>query len=367
MKKIWLVMAVFLFASFAGCKSDSDVLSTYKGGDIKRGDFYKWLEAKRLKQDSLMKSKKKQKDKLEQMMLEKITIMKAREEGFDKNKDYLAVEEMATEGQLMKRLYDREVRDKATFSEEAVKMSQIFLRVKDYTIDPKQKNKKVNLSKADIEKENKAVMEKAADIIKKLAAGESFEELAKKYSEDFSKRKGGDMGFVVKDMIAPELQEIVFSMNPGDYSKEPVKTERGIYIVKVEEKKTLTEKNIDDVITDKGQAGRFKNGMLRKYAEKYIDDLMNAKDAAYYEDKALSKNKQAVLFKIGDKSFTVGDFNSRLDLKNKGLSQNMPKMPEINGERKKGLAKNYFKYEILKRNALEKGIDKDPEYLKEVE
>lgn len=367
MKKISLVIAVFLLASIAGCKSDSDVLATYKGGDIKRGDFNKWLEAKRLKQDSLMKSKKKQIDKLEQMMLEKITIMKAREEGFDKTKDYLALEEMATEGQLMKRLYDREVRDKATFSEEAVKMSQIFLRVKDYTIDNTKKNKKIMLSKADLEKEVKATMEKAADIIKKLEGGESFAELAKKHSEDFSKRKGGDMGFVVKDMVTPELTDIVFSMKPGEYTREPVKTDKGVYIVKVEEKKTLTEKNIDDIITDKGQAMRFKNGMLRKYAETYIDGLMSAKDVAYYEDKALSKNQQAVLFKIGDKSYTVGDFNNRMELKNKGMSKNMPKMPEITGERKKGLAKNYFKYEILKRNALEKGIDKDPEYIKEAD
>ena len=80
--------------------------------------------------------------------------------------------------------------------------------------------------------------EKAVMLIKKLSTGTAFEDLAKEYSEDpGSKSNGGDLGFFKKGMMVPEFEKAAFSLNPGEYTMEPVKTDFGYHIIKVEEKK----------------------------------------------------------------------------------------------------------------------------------
>jgi|GEM_PF-1977171 len=83
-----------------------------------------------------------------------------------------------------------------------------------------------------------AAKEKALMILKKLAAGGSFEVLAKEYSEDpGSKNNGGDLSFFKKGMMVPEFEKAAFALKPGEYTKEPVKTQFGFHIIKLEEKK----------------------------------------------------------------------------------------------------------------------------------
>ena len=83
-----------------------------------------------------------------------------------------------------------------------------------------------------------AAKEKAVMLIKKLGTGSAFDALAKEYSEDpGSKTSGGDLSFFKKGMMVPEFEKAAFAMNAGEYTKEPVKTQFGYHIIKVEEKK----------------------------------------------------------------------------------------------------------------------------------
>ena len=366
MKKIICVFIILLIGSFLGCKREGDILATYKGGSITRGDFYKWIEARRFTKDSVIKSKASQKDKLEKMAVELITIAKAKEAGFDKTEEIQVHKDIAAESLLMQKLYNKEIREKAQFKEPAVKIRQILIRVKDFEIDPKQKNKRVNLSKQELEKRNAEAVAKAKEIIEKLKKGENFEQLAAQHSEDFSKKKGGDIGYITRDMMPPDFTAVAFSLKEGEFTKEPVKTSTGIYIIKVEEKEELTEKNTEKIIKDKGQAMRIKSAMLRNYSKNYIDKLMGASDVKIFENKALSRNNTDFLFKVGDKNFTIGDLTKRIELRQFVGLGNKQKT-NITDDQRKSLAKNYFQYEVLKRDAIAKGIDKDPEYMKEIQ
>jgi foldase protein PrsA len=87
---------------------------------------------------------------------------------------------------------------------------------------------------------------KAKEIKEKLAGGEDFAALAKEFSTDEgSKENGGELGFFPKGTMVEEFEEIAFSMAVNTIS-DPVKTEYGYHIIKVEDKKEAVEANFDD-------------------------------------------------------------------------------------------------------------------------
>ncbi|RCK47638.1 peptidylprolyl isomerase [Thalassospira profundimaris] len=77
----------------------------------------------------------------------------------------------------------------------------------------------------------------AKAVIKELDDGADFAELAKEKSTGPSGPNGGDLGFFTHEQMVPEFADAAFKMEPGTYSKEPVKTQFGWHVIKVEETK----------------------------------------------------------------------------------------------------------------------------------
>ncbi|GLK82012.1 peptidylprolyl isomerase [Ancylobacter defluvii] len=94
---------------------------------------------------------------------------------------------------------------------------------------------------------SEAAEKKAKDVEARLKKGEDFAKLASELTEDPSgKQDGGDLGFFTKDQMVPEFAEKAFSMKPGDIS-EPVKTQFGWHVIKVEEKRQKPLPTFDEV------------------------------------------------------------------------------------------------------------------------
>jgi parvulin-like peptidyl-prolyl isomerase len=75
------------------------------------------------------------------------------------------------------------------------------------------------------------------DIKKELENGADFAELAKRYSQDpGSAPNGGDLGFFRRGQMFKEFEDAAFSLEPGQVS-DPVRTQFGFHLIKVEEKK----------------------------------------------------------------------------------------------------------------------------------
>ncbi|MBA4782894.1 MAG: peptidylprolyl isomerase [Rhizobiales bacterium] len=77
--------------------------------------------------------------------------------------------------------------------------------------------------------------EEAEAIIKELDAGKDFAELAKEKSGGPSAENGGDLGFFTGDQMVPAFQDAASKLEAGKYSKEPVETQFGWHVIKVEE------------------------------------------------------------------------------------------------------------------------------------
>ncbi|WP_089609378.1 peptidylprolyl isomerase [Dehalobacterium formicoaceticum] len=97
-----------------------------------------------------------------------------------------------------------------------------------------------------------AAKEKALSVIKELDQGANFADLAKKYSGDpGSAAQGGvlDMEFSKNEQgLVPEFVAGSFQLaKVGDYSKEPVLSQFGYHIIKLDEKKGSLEEVKEDI------------------------------------------------------------------------------------------------------------------------
>ncbi|TWD92356.1 foldase protein PrsA [Neobacillus bataviensis] len=85
----------------------------------------------------------------------------------------------------------------------------------------------------------------AKEIKQKLDNGEDFATLAKKYSTDEStKDKGGELGYFAKGTMVTEFDKVAFTL-PVNKISDPVKTEYGYHIIKVEDKKAAQAANYE--------------------------------------------------------------------------------------------------------------------------
>jgi peptidyl-prolyl cis-trans isomerase C len=117
-----------------------------------------------------------------------------------------------------------------------------------------------------------ASKDQAVEIIKKLKGGAKFDELAKTQSTDGSKTNGGDLGwFSLARMVKP-FGDAVKGLKKGEYTQEPVQTQFGWHIIKLEDTREAAPPAFDQV------KPQITNAVIRKKLQAYVADLKkNAK------------------------------------------------------------------------------------------
>ena len=146
--------------------------------------------------------------------------------------------DLAVDDYIMDNLSDREIKNYYNNNYFAqMKASHILIK-------PDSKDDASSEEKAKAEEKAK---KKAEQIIDQLKKGESFEKLAKKYSDDASNASiGGDLGYFDLDSMVPQFSEAVKNLKKDEYTKEPVKTEYGYHIILKTGEKEIKEKLKDE-------------------------------------------------------------------------------------------------------------------------
>ena len=101
--------------------------------------------------------------------------------------------------------------------------------------------------------------------IAKEEQGQDFGALAKKYSEDTaSQKQGGDLNFFGRDRMTPAFEKAAFALPVGQVS-DPVKTEFGYHLIKVEARKEASQRSFEEAKNDvakKMMAGQVLNSKI---------------------------------------------------------------------------------------------------------
>jgi parvulin-like peptidyl-prolyl isomerase len=176
------------------------------------------------------------------------------------------------------RLLRREVKDKIMVSDaeigeyydkhrqeyegrESVRMKQLFLSL------PPDANKTVKMK----------VKEEALRLRELILKGESFDLLAAKYSQGPTAAMGGDVGFIEKGTIIPEVEAVAFSL-PVDQISEVIESSLGFYIIKVVDKKgaglkpiTMVREEIKSKIEDEKLDKKFDEWISSIRAKSHLE------------------------------------------------------------------------------------------------
>jgi peptidyl-prolyl cis-trans isomerase C len=180
----------------------------------------------------------------------------------------------------VQRVVGREVHSKIDLGEDALRLA--YERGKESWRIPEQ----VRISEILIPRGDGGGEAKALEAAQKLKAGTKFEDLVSRYSSGGTRDRAGDLGYVSKGELNPEIDKVVFSLPVGAVS-DPIGTKFGWHIVKVVDKMLVSYKPFADVkaeILKKEQDTQFP----KKLAE-YLDKLkreavikVSDEAAAYY-------------------------------------------------------------------------------------
>jgi peptidyl-prolyl cis-trans isomerase C len=110
----------------------------------------------------------------------------------------------------------------------------------------------------------------AVAITKELKGGADFAKLAAKRSKDSSSKSGGDLGWFTLDTMVKPFADKVKTMQPGQLTEQPVQSQYGWHVIKLEESRATSAPPFDEV------KDRVKMIVQRKKLQSHLEELLKA-------------------------------------------------------------------------------------------
>lgn len=238
---------------------DNKILAVVNGVEIKESDLNNALMRVPANQRSYYQSEMGKKQLLDQMVSFELIYSNAKDNGQEEEKEFLDQLEIIKKDALIQYSVQKMLSGMEVSEEE----------IKDFY----EKNKEQFKSPETVTAKHILVdtEEEAKSIAKEISEGLSFEEAAQKYSKCPSKAQGGSLGSFSRGQMVPEFEEVAFSIEKGIVS-EPVKTQFGYHLVKVEDKKESSIRELKEV------EAFIKNKLVQeKQSNKYLNTVEELK------------------------------------------------------------------------------------------
>lgn len=167
--------------------------------------------------------------------------------------------------------------------------------------------------------------EKINELYHRIKQGASFEELARKHSEDkTSARQGGELPWFGVGRMVPSFEKAAFSLEQKGTITQPVKTRIGWHIIKLLDRKTLKtyqeeKSQIKRKITQSPRyeiaqdslIAELKNQYRVKENKSHFNNLLQFVDEKAHQvqwDRLKSRAPNKTLFSIKDQNYSTTDF-----------------------------------------------------------
>ncbi len=171
----------------------------------------------------------------EDMINLEVLSQEAKKNGLDKNPDVIEQTELANES-LLVGAYVQNYVQSHPISDDQLKQEYEKLKTNLGT-----KEYKVSHILVDSEDDAKA-------IIAQLGKKGKFDKIAKAKSKDAgSAEKGGSLGWAVPTNFVPPFANALLSLKKGTYTKEPVKTQFGWHIIKLDDERSLKVPSFEEL------------------------------------------------------------------------------------------------------------------------
>jgi peptidyl-prolyl cis-trans isomerase C len=224
-----LVLAIAIVFNIIGCEQRKDaggkVVAQINGRVIRDDEFKMRFSRLSPALKSKYSDEKGKREFLEEIIKRELLLQEAKKAGIEKDQVLLDRIEEMRERLILNEFLQREVEGKLVTTDK---------ELEDY----------YNLHKEEFKSPDEAKIshilvrneEDAKAVLKRLRKGSDFAKIAREVSIDMAtKDSGGEMGVIQKGKFHPQLDSVIFSANEGEVS-DPVKTERGYHIIKVQKK-----------------------------------------------------------------------------------------------------------------------------------
>ncbi len=266
-----LVLPILLASPPAG----TDVLATYRGGTVTRGEYESWLLANGQKDDEGQR-----RARLETIALAETLEAAALGARLDRSLHTafrLAQIETGLLASALRRQADREIvigdaeveaelkaEDKERYKPRTVRLRNIFKRVPADAPEPVRAAARARMEALRAE----------------LLAGADFEELAWRESDSQTRFRGGAMGYVPPGVLAPEVERIAFALGKGELT--PVLASADGFtllrcddidegrVIPLDEARTMIRRGLWTRASDARQA-RLRAELLQEAAPRYVE------------------------------------------------------------------------------------------------
>jgi peptidyl-prolyl cis-trans isomerase C len=171
---------------------------------------------------------------LDQMITHKAIVNAARARGLDRDAEVVARVRRAEEETLQQALLLREVQPLLT--DEALRARY------QAEIAGRPAEEEVRASHILLASEQEA----RAALAEVRRPGANFAEVARRRSTDPGARNGGDLGFFKRGDMIPEFEQAAFALRPGEISQNPVRTQFGWHVIRLEERRAVPAVSFDE-------------------------------------------------------------------------------------------------------------------------